>query len=68
MDLLPQDLNLQEEAKGAAILTDYAVVTRYPGDLEPVTEEEYLEAIRIAETVVQWAEKVLKASETLMTF
>jgi hypothetical protein len=27
MDLLPGDLNLPEEAKGAAILTDYAVLT-----------------------------------------
>jgi HEPN domain-containing protein len=60
MDLLPEDLNLQEEAKEAAILTDYAVLTRYPGDLEPVTEEEYLEAIRIAETMVQWAENIIK--------
>ena len=60
MDLLPEDLNLREEAERAAILTDYAVLTRYPGDLEPVTEEEYLEAIRIAETVVQWAEKIIK--------
>ena len=60
MDLLPEDLNLPEEAKGAPILTDYAVLARYPGDLEPVTEEEYLEAVRIAETVVRWAEKIVK--------
>ncbi len=60
MDLLPEDLNLPEEANRAPILTDYAVLTRYPGDLEPITEEEYLEAIRIAETVVQWAEKMVK--------
>jgi len=60
MDLLPEDLNLPEEAKRAPILTDYAVLTRYPGDLEPVTEEEYQEAVRIAEMVVQWAEKMVK--------
>jgi HEPN domain-containing protein len=60
MDLLPEDLNLPEEAKKAPILTDYAVLTRYPGDLEPVTEEEYKEAVRIAEMVVQWAEKMVK--------
>jgi HEPN domain-containing protein len=60
MDLLPKDLNLPEEANRAPILTDYAVLTRYPGDLEPVTEEEYLEAVRIAEAVVQWAEKMMK--------
>jgi HEPN domain-containing protein len=60
MDLLPEDLNLPEEAKKAPILTDYAVLTCYPGDLEPVTEEEYKEAVRIAEMVVQWAEKMVK--------
>ena len=60
MDLLPEGLNLPEEARGAASLTDYAVLTRYPGVLEPVTEEEYIEAIRIAEAVVHWAEKKVK--------
>ncbi len=60
MDLLPEDLNLPKEASRAPILTDYAVLTRYPGDLEPITEEEYLEAMRIAEAVVQWAEKMVK--------
>jgi HEPN domain-containing protein len=60
MDLLPEDLNLPEEANRAPILTDYAVLTRYPGDLEPVTEEEYQEAVRIAETVIHWAEKMVK--------
>jgi len=60
IDLLPEDLNLPEEARRAPILTDYAVLTRYPGDLEPVTEEEYQEAVRIAETVIHWAEKMVK--------
>ena len=60
MDLLPDGMNIPEEAKGAASLTDYAVLTRYPGDLEPVTEEEYLEAVRIAEAVVRWGEKIVK--------
>jgi HEPN domain-containing protein len=60
MDLLPEGLNVPDEAKEAPILTDYAVLTRYPGDLEPVTEEEYLEAVRIAEAMVRWAEKIVK--------
>jgi HEPN domain-containing protein len=60
MDLLPEDLDLPEEANGAPILTDYAVLTRYPGDLEPVTEDEYLEAVGIAEAMIQWAEKTAK--------
>ena len=60
MDLLPEELNLPEEAKGVARLTDYAVLTTIPGALEPVTEEEYMEAMRIAEAVVHWAEKKVK--------
>ena len=35
-------------------LTRYAVVTRYPGFAEPVTEAQYEEAVAIAEAVVQW--------------
>ena len=41
----------------ASKLTKYATVTRYPGDMGPVTAQEYAEAIAIAEAVVQWAEE-----------
>jgi len=37
------------------VLTDYAVTARYPGDYEEVTNEEYLEAMVIAERVFAWA-------------
>lgn len=46
--------------KEAVILTKYASETRYPGPSEPVTEEEYQEAVRLAEAVVRWAEKVIQ--------
>ena len=36
-------------------LTDYAVATRYPGAAEPVTSEEYGEALCLAERCVAWA-------------
>lgn len=42
-------------------LTIYAVITRYPGVVRPVTEQEYLEAVEIAESVVLWAEKTILA-------
>ena len=42
--------------KEAAILTRYAFETRYPGPFEPVTAEEYHEAVRLATAVVAWAE------------
>jgi HEPN domain-containing protein len=51
------------EVQDAASLTDYAVGSRYPGDLEPVTEEEYREAVRLAETVVRWAESLVGTSD-----
>jgi len=60
VDLLPGDLNLPGEVEEASSLTEYAVLTRYPGDFEPVTEKEYLEAIRIAEAVIQWAQKIVE--------
>ncbi len=42
-------------------LTDFAVEARYPGLSEPVTEEEYAEAVRRAENVVTWAAEQLAA-------
>ena len=41
----------------AVDLTDFATTTRYPGMGKPVTEQQYLEALEIAETVVRWAEE-----------
>jgi HEPN domain-containing protein len=63
LDLLPADLNVPESIQETASLTDYAVLTRYPGDLEPVDEEEYQEAIRLAETVLSWVEQAIQEHE-----
>lgn len=48
-----------EQIREAARLTDYAVEARYPGVSEPVTEEEYREAVVLAEAVVLWVESEL---------
>jgi HEPN domain-containing protein len=48
---------LPEDVNEAVILTDYAVQTRYPGDYTPVDEEEYNNAITIAEKCIKWIEK-----------
>jgi HEPN domain-containing protein len=55
--LLPEDIERLPELKEAMSLTDYAVLSRYPGDLEPVTEKDYKEAVKLAEKVTQWAER-----------
>jgi HEPN domain-containing protein len=48
-----------ESIKRAAILSEYAVETRYPGLSEPVTRQEYEEAVAIAAEVVHWAEEII---------
>ena len=45
-------IQLPEDIRASAELTDYAVEARYPGPMEPVTEEEYREAVGLAERVV----------------
>jgi hypothetical protein len=40
-------------------LTRFAVLTRYPGIASPIHPEELTEALRLAETVIQWAEGLL---------
>lgn len=53
-------IEIPEEVEKAIYLTDYAVETRYPGEREPLTEEEYKEALAIAEKVFSWISKIIK--------
>jgi HEPN domain-containing protein len=48
---------IPESLRQAEDLTRYAIVTRYPGLAEPVTEAHYQEAVASAEAVVRWAEE-----------
>jgi HEPN domain-containing protein len=47
----------------AKLLTAYAVDSRYPGDYEPVSKEEYEEALKIAEDVFKWLDNIIKFEE-----
>ncbi len=58
-DLLPADLLVPSDVQMAAGLSDYAVASRYPGVSESVEDEEYREAVDLAEAVVYWAERVI---------
>jgi HEPN domain-containing protein len=49
-------ISFPESLRAAAELTDYAVEARYPGPMEPITEDEYEEAVKIAEDVILWVE------------
>lgn len=57
---LSKYVDIPNEVNETAILNDYAVQTRYPGDYTPIEEEEYNNAIIIAENCVKWIEKKLK--------
>jgi HEPN domain-containing protein len=47
----------------AAKLSDYAVEARYPGVSEPVSQEEYVEALRLAEDVMRWVEDLMRVDK-----
>ena len=49
---------IPKPVREAGRLTRFAVVTRYPGIAEPVTREDYRRAVRTAERVFRWAEKL----------
>jgi HEPN domain-containing protein len=46
-----------QSLKDAERLTPYASFSRYPYRGEPVTEQEYQEALAVTEAVVRWAEE-----------
>jgi len=59
IDLLPSHIARPDDLIGSAQLTAYATVFRYPGDFEDVTSAGYHEAVRLARSVVCWAESVV---------
>ncbi len=60
LDILTKEIEIPERIFNAAGLTDYAVTTRYPGDYEDISLEEYNESIIYAEDVLKWAKKLIK--------
>lgn len=55
LELLPPDISIPSAVEKSVALTKYAVETRYPGTYDDVTEEDYAEALKLAEVVVEWA-------------
>ncbi len=61
--LKKHEISIPPTVEDSVVLTSYAWDARYPGVAEPVTEEEYREAVKLAETVVEWVEKQLVVSK-----
>ena len=45
-------------------LTNYAVQTRYPGEYDEVTKEEYEKAVKVATNCLDWVENKIKENKT----
>jgi HEPN domain-containing protein len=59
LDQISEHVAIPEDLEEAAILTDYAVMCRYPGDTESVTTAEYEFALHLAEAVLVWAKRII---------
>ncbi len=59
IDALPETIFRDPVLDSSAALTDYAVSTRYPGEVEAVTKEELKTARHIAIEVLTWAENAI---------
>ena len=59
IEFLPAELQALPGIAQAAALSPYAVLTRYPGETEPVSKEEHEEAVNVASEVVRLAESVV---------
>jgi HEPN domain-containing protein len=61
LDLLNRNgVKIPKYVREADLLSPFAYVTRYPGAVPPVTQRQYRRAVRIAESVVRWAERQIK--------
>ncbi len=56
-------IGVPDNIKKSASLSVYAVRTRYPGDEEPVSKDEFQEALNIADSVFNWVEEKLKEAD-----
>lgn len=67
LELIPPDLTVPNQVAQSASLTPYAVASRYPDALGPISDRnEWQEALSIARAVVEWAgDAIMKAQGDL---
>ncbi len=58
--LVSRGVAVPEAVREAEDLTDFAWHARYPGPAEPVSEAEYNRVVKLAETVVEWAGRLVE--------
>jgi len=55
--------DIPEKVNEATELTNYAVQTRYPGEYDEITKEEYKKAVKIAKDCLDWVENKIKTPQ-----
>lgn len=56
-------VDLPLEVDESFVLTQYAVETRYPGEWEPITDEEARSALKVAAQVLAWVEAQIERGQ-----
>ena len=59
LDLLKSRHIIPDIVDESAVLTEYAVSSRYPGESEPIEEDEYRRAVEIAQAVLNWVDSII---------
>lgn len=59
IDLLADYTHISESIRNIAILTEYAVTSRYPGFSEPVESDDYEVALQLADKCFIWAKSII---------
>ena len=54
---------IPENVKETTKLTKYAVITRYPGEYDEITKQEYEKGIKIAKDCLEWTENTIKENK-----
>ena len=55
--------DIPENVKEAVQLTIYAVQTRYPGEYDEITKEEYEKSVKMAKDCLNWIENKISKKE-----
>ena len=60
---MPRYINVPDEIVDAAVLNDYAVQTRYPGDYTPIEPAEHENAVKLANDCIDWVMRKIEELE-----
>jgi HEPN domain-containing protein len=60
LNKIEEHIEILENIKMSTDLTKYAVQTRYPGEYDEITKEEYERSLKIAKECLNWVENKVK--------